>query len=188
MNWLDILIVALMSFLLIRGFFRGFFREIGSLAGVILGLLIAFRYEPVLTGLLKAFLPEWPFLSLLSFALIMLVTMVACNLISLLLKTMSRKLLLGWLDRVLGVGVAFLKGMVLLYLGMVIINFFVPAASPIVTQSKLYPWVVRSSQFVAGQISPETYENWKKKFRGDEEAGRGSGKPNRSESMQNGLG
>ncbi|WP_028322058.1 CvpA family protein [Desulfatiglans anilini] len=182
MNWLDILIIALMAFLLVRGLFRGFFREVGSLAGVVLGLLAAFRYEANLTGLLKGFLPDWPFLSLLSFALIMLVIMVACNVLSLALKTAFKKVFLGWLDRTLGVAVAFVKGMVVLYLGMVIINFFVPAASPVVAQSKLYPWVVRSSQFVAGQIPPETYEQWKRKFRGERWTGGESGKPDRSES------
>ncbi len=39
MNVLDGLILAILVFFLIRGIFRGFFKEIGSLAGVILGIV-----------------------------------------------------------------------------------------------------------------------------------------------------
>ncbi|MBW2205067.1 MAG: CvpA family protein, partial [Deltaproteobacteria bacterium] len=38
MNLLDLIIIACMVFLIVRGIFRGFIREVGSLAGVILGI------------------------------------------------------------------------------------------------------------------------------------------------------
>ena len=57
MNLLDMMILAVMLFLLIRGVMRGFFREIGSLAGVILGIWLGNVFQPQMTGILRPYFP-----------------------------------------------------------------------------------------------------------------------------------
>ncbi|MGZ8424681.1 MAG: CvpA family protein [Candidatus Binatia bacterium] len=47
MNWVDLILLAVLGIFGLRGFFRGLFREILSLAGLIVGFLVAARYGDV---------------------------------------------------------------------------------------------------------------------------------------------
>jgi len=169
MNLLDVLIVACMGFLIVRGIFRGFVREVGSLAGIILGIWAACVYPEQVTGLLKGFLPNWTYLPLLSVALIILVVLVACNVVAWLLQLFLKKVFLGWVDRSLGVGLALIKGVVIVYFAIVLMTFFVPDKSSFIAESALVPIIVQSYQSMTGVLSPEAYENLKKKLVGQKE-------------------
>ena len=164
MNLLDVVIIACMVFLIVRGIFRGFIREIGSLAGVILGIWLASLYEPQMTDFLKPFLPSGNFLPLISFALIFLVVLVLCNVVGWLLKKLVKKIFLGWADRTLGAALAVLKGVIITYFAIVLLTFFVPSKSHIITNSKLAPIIINSYQSIVGLLSPGAYQNLKEKF------------------------
>ena len=164
MNLLDVIIIAAMAFFVIRGIFRGFFREIASIAGIIIGILLANHYQPQMTTYLKAYMPAGKYLPLISFAVIFLVIFVACNLAGWCLKTISKKASLGWADRTLGIGLAILKGVIITYLVIVLLTFFVPSKTPLIAESKLTPLIVTSYQSMVGVVSPGSYERWKRKF------------------------
>ena len=169
MNLLDLIIIACLVFLIVRGIFRGFIREVGSLAGVILGIWLASVYQPQLTDFLKPFIPSGKYLSLISFALIFFVVLVFCNVVGWLLKKLARKLFLGWADRALGAALAVLKGVLITYFAIVLLTFFAPSKSNIITDSKLAPVIINSYQSIIGLLSPGAYENLKKKFVGQKE-------------------
>ena len=169
MNLLDVIIIACMVFLIVRGIFRGFIREVGSLAGVILGIWLASLYQPQMTDFLKLLLPSGKFLPLISFALIFLVVLVFCNVVGWLLKKLAKKIFLGWADRTLGAALAVLKGVLITYFAIVLLTFFVPSKSNIIAESKLAPIIINSYQAIVGLLSPGAYENLKKKFVGQKE-------------------
>jgi len=169
MNLLDVLIIACMVFLIVRGIFRGFIREVGSLGGVILGIWLGSVYQPLLAGFLASFLPAGKFLPLISFALVFVIILVLCNLIAWLLQKFIKKVLLGWVDRVLGIGLAVLKGVIITYFAIILLTFFVPSKSSFIAESKLAPMITSSYQSIVGLISPEAYENLKKKFIGQKD-------------------
>ena len=153
-----------MIFLIVRGIFRGFFREIGSLAGVVLGIWLANLYQPEMTGFLKAYLPSGKYLPLISFAFIFCLILVACNLLGWAMKSTLQKFFFGWVDRMFGAGFAILKGVIIAYLVIVLLTFFVPSKMPLIAESKLAPLIISSYQSIAGAISPGSYQNLKKKF------------------------
>ena len=157
-----------MAFLIVRGVFRGFFKEIGSLAGVILGICLASLYQPLLNGLLRSFLPSSKFLPLIGFAAIFIVVFVVCNLMGRGLKTLFKKAFVGWPDRFFGAGLATIKGLIIIYFGIVLFNFFLPSKAPLITKSKLAPFIITSYQSVIGVISPAFYHSLKSRFLGDE--------------------
>lgn len=169
MNLLDVIIIACMVFLIVRGIFRGFIREVGSLAGVILGIWLASLYQPQMTDFLKSFLPSGKFLSLISFALIFLVVLVLCNVVGWLLKKLVKKIFLGWADRTLGAALAVLKGVLITYFAIVLLTFFVPSKSNLIADSKLAPIIINSYQSIVGLLSPGAYQNLKKQFVGQKE-------------------
>ena len=164
MNLLDIIIIAAVVFFLIRGIFRGIVREIGSLAGVVLGIWLANAYHPQLAGLLKGLIPPGDYLPLIAFALIFLVVVVVCNLLGWLFKKFFQKIFLGWVDRILGACLALLKGILLSYLIIVLVTFLAPQGSPLVTQSRLAPFIVTSYQTIVGLIPPGFHGKLKKTF------------------------
>jgi len=164
---LDIFIIAVMGFLLVRGIFRGFIREVGSLAGVILGIWFGSLLAPDFKIYLEPYFPHGKYLALISFALIFFAVLVVCNLIGWGLKKLVKKMFLGWADTALGIALAVLKGIILSYFGIVLLTFFVPFKSTLITDSRLAPLVVASYQSVLGLVSSEDYEKWKKKFTGE---------------------
>ena len=164
MNILDIIIIAAMIFFLIRGIFRGIVREIGSLAGVVLGIWLANAYHPQLAGLLKGLIPPGKYLPLIAFALIFLVVLVLGNLLGWLFKKLFQKIFLGWVDRILGACLALLKGVFLSYLIIVLVTFLAPQDSSLVTKSRLAPAIITSYQAVVGLIPPGFHEKLIKSF------------------------
>ena len=175
MNLLDTAIIAVLVFLIVRGIFRGFFREIGSLAGLILGIWLAKDYQLEMTGYLKSHLPSVELLPLISFALIFIIVFVLCNLAGWGLKIIVKKAFLGWADRALGAGLAVLKGLIATYL---VINLLTLCDPRLITESRLAPIIITSCQPMVRLISPGSYHNWKRKLlgngkRGDEIAPQG---------------
>ena len=166
MNLLDMIIIATMAFFIIRGIFRGFFREIGSLAGVILGIWLANLYQPQMTTYLKEYLPSTAFLPFISFAVIFGLVLVSCNLAGWGLKMLLKKAFLGWADRTLGAGFAVLKGIILTYLVIVLLTFFVPSRTPLIAESELAPLIIASYQSMVSIVSPGSYQEWKRKLLG----------------------
>jgi len=164
MNPLDLIIIIIMVFLIVRGIFRGFIREIASLAGVILGIWLANLYQPVMTDYLKVYLPSGKFLPIISFAVIFAIVLVLCNLAGWCLKMILKKTSLGWADRIFGASFSILKGIIVIYLAIIILTFFVPSKAPLITKSRLAPLIIASYQSMASLISPDFYQNLKRDF------------------------
>jgi membrane protein required for colicin V production len=164
MNLLDILIICTLVFLVVKGLLRGFVREIASLAGVILGIVLGSHFQPQVTEALRPYLPSTSFLPIISFGVIFTSTLVLCNLLGWAIKLLFKKAKIGWVDRTLGVCLAVIKGIIITYLVIVILTFFLPSSTPLIADSKLRQWVIVSYQSMAQLISPDHYQNWKKKF------------------------
>lgn len=158
-----------MVFFLLRGIFRGFLREIASLAGIVLGILLGSLFQPQITDLLKAYVPDFYYLPLVSFVFIFTAVLIVSNLLGYALSRLFKKIFLGWVDRLLGVGLALTKGIILTYLIIVLLTFFLPAKAPLVANSKLAPWIIVSYQSMIRMISPERYETWKKRLLGEDQ-------------------
>jgi len=159
MNILDLIIITTVLYLVIKGIFRGFIREIASLAGIILGLWIGNHFQPQVTNYLRSHLPEIHFLQLISFGLIFVSVLLSCNLLGWILRFIAKKAFLGGLDRALGAGFALIKGIIVIYLVIVLLTFFLPAKTPLIASSKLAPLVIVSYQSMIRFISPEHYKN-----------------------------
>jgi membrane protein required for colicin V production len=181
MNVLDIIIISTMVFFIFKGIYRGFMREIASLAGVVFGILLANHFQPRMTVYLTSLLPSTEYLPLISFASIFALALIVCNMVGYVLKLLFSKAFLAWVDRTLGFGFALIKGVILIYLTIVILTFYMPAKTPLIAQSKLAPWIVVSYQSMIKVISPGHYQNWKKKLLGE---GNESGKDGAAEKQE----
>jgi len=164
MNILDIIIGGLIAFFLIKGIFRGFFREIASLAGVVFGILIGNHYHPQMADYLKAYIPLEKPLPLISFIILFIAVMIGFHLFGVLLHRLFKRLLIGWFDRALGICFALIKGVIISYLLIVVLTFFVPSTSPLITSSRCARLVIITYQSMVRLISPDIYQEWKAKI------------------------
>jgi uncharacterized membrane protein required for colicin V production len=105
-------------------------------------------------------------LPLVSFGVIFLFVMVICNILGWVLKFLFWKVLPGWSGRIIGAGLAAIKGLILIYLVIILLFFFLPAKTPLIATSKLAPSIISSYQAMVGLISPGFYGKWKKKIMG----------------------
>ncbi len=165
MNILDFIILGLITFFIIKGIFRGFFREISSLAGIIVGFFIANHYHPPMANFIKAYIPlEKSVLLLISIIILFLFVVISFNLIGVLLRRLFKKLLIGWLDRGLGIGLALVKGIIISYLMIFLLAVYMPSKSRLLTESKTAPLVKVSFESMRMLISPDLYKTWKRKI------------------------
>lgn len=167
MNPLDIAILATMIFLVVRGILRGFMREIASLAGIVLGIWLAIRFEPQVSDYLKPHLPSTQYLPLISFGVVFTMVLLCSNLLGWILSLAFKKALLGWADRILGAVLAVTKGVIIIYLAIVLLTFYLPSQAPLIGRSKLAHLVIKSYQHIISLVSPDHYQNLKKRFLGN---------------------
>ena len=166
MNLLDIIILSTMGFLILKGLLRGYLRETASLAGVIGGIFLANFFQPRVTAYLESYLPALDILPLVSFTAILLLVVIGSNILGWILKFMFWKVLQGWSGRALGGGLAAVKGVILIYLVIILLFFFLPAKTPLIATSKLAPSIISSYQAMVSLISPVSFDDWKKKIMG----------------------
>ncbi len=164
MNILDIIIISVLCFFLIKGIIRGLVREIASLAGVILGIILGIRLQAPLSSILAGYLPLGGYLSIVSFTVVFFLTIIVCNLIGWGIRVLIKKGALSGVDRALGGGFAILKGIIIIYLALILITFFLPGKVPVISKSRIAPWIIRSYQTMVRIIPYDTTKRIKERW------------------------
>ena len=169
MNLLDYVILSMMIFFILKGLARGFVREIGSLAGVIFGVWLGIQAQPHMTGYLKTYLPFVEFLPLISFLAIFFLCVIAGNFSGWILRFFIGKVFDKWGGRTLGAGLATVKGVIIIYLAIVLLTFSLPSKTPLIANSKLAPLIITSYQTMIGLISQDHFKRLIKKIKDKKE-------------------
>jgi len=118
---------------------HGFFVEAFSLAGVVLGLLLAsWNYQKILPWI-DGWVHSQGVAEAIAFIVIAIVVMVIAGLAGRLIRWSVRSIGLGWADRFIGALFGLLKGGVLVTLGVMAIAAFLPHATWL-EQSKIAPY------------------------------------------------
>jgi len=134
-DWL-ILIVLLVSVLSAAK--NGLFLEVFSLAGVIIGFVLAsWNYQRLLPWVTR-WVHSFPVAEALSFLLIALGVMLLAGLLGRVIRWSVHSIGLGWADRFLGALFGFAKGFVLITIAVLVIAAFFPK-SPWFQHSRLAP-------------------------------------------------
>lgn len=115
MNFVDILIWAVLLFFAIKGFLKGLVKEVCSLLGLVVGGWAAFKYDHFLAEAIRPLihLPHG-IAVFLSFTLIFLSLGLLFYLFGYLLTVVCKIMLMGWLNRIGGVIFGLLAGALLL--------------------------------------------------------------------------
>jgi len=112
MSWLDIVLIVVIAIATLLGFRTGIIKAVLSLAGVIIGVILAGRYYGTLSEQLT-FISQANVAKIVAFAIILIGIMVIAGVLASLLKWAASVLMLGWVNRLGGALFGLMLGAIL---------------------------------------------------------------------------
>jgi membrane protein required for colicin V production len=155
MNILDIFILVILGFCLVRGIFRGIIKELTSIVGVFIGFFMAYNFYPDVALVISRFFTNKAYLNIVSFFLIFAVLFLAVGLVGVILKHLFKAVALGWLDRAAGAIFGFVKAVLIVSVLLVPLTTYLPQKSPVIRDSILAPYATKISQVLVTVVPKE---------------------------------
>ena len=123
MNLLDIILLILFIPAIIRGISKGFIEQIIALASLFLSAWLAYLFSNTVSGWLGQYVSHVSpqVLYVISFVIIIIVTVALLHLLARLLSNIIKTISLGWLNSLLGVALSIVN--TILILGIIIMAF-----------------------------------------------------------------
>lgn len=124
MSAIDIVIIVAFVPAIIKGIKDGFIKQTTAILGLFLGVWVAYRFS----SLFAVWLGKWAaapesISKIVSFILILVIIMILVNLIGRIVENVIKVVMLGWLNKLLGVLIAFLMTIIILGLIISVINY-----------------------------------------------------------------
>lgn len=115
MTTVDIILLICFVPALWQGLSKGFIGQLFSIAAVVLGIWLAFHFSGITGGWLGGYIQaDEKLLQVISFAAIVAIALIVLSLLGSLLTKVVKLVMLGWLNKLLGVVFALLKAALLL--------------------------------------------------------------------------
>jgi membrane protein required for colicin V production len=142
---IDWIMAALVLLSVVNAARKGFFVEAFSLAGIVLGLLLAsWNYRQALPWF-ASWIRSTALAETAAFLAIAIGVMVVAGLLGRAIRWSARSIGLGWADRLLGAAFGLVKGAVLVTLGVMTLAAFWPDA-PWLRGSQLAPYFLAAAR------------------------------------------
>ncbi len=129
MNWVDLVIVAIIAWSAFRAFRTGLVRELTSLIAVVAGIFLAGALSGKLSENLDFLISDPPTRNLVAFIAIFTGTLIAGQVLSSFLSDVAGMLLLGPLDHIAGAIFGLLQGILIVQMLLIGLAVFPAAAS-----------------------------------------------------------
>ena len=156
-NILDLSLMALLAFFLVRALMRGFVREVMGLAGVVAAVMVsAMAYEPLgkFLGELAGSKSVW--WEVAAFGIILALIFIFFTYLGLALSRLVNAGPFSSLDRLAGAGVGLLKGVLVCYILLHLVVLIIPFKLPRMLEgSFMTPYVLRAGEFVVDLVPDE---------------------------------
>jgi membrane protein required for colicin V production len=165
MNPLDVMVIVILGFCLVRGIFRGLIKEVSSIVGVLAGFYAAYAYYPWPGKLLSRWIVNPGYRNIVGFLIIFLMVLFIVGVLGILIKYVLKIASLGWLDRICGAGFATVKGILIVAVVILMLTTFLPKGAPIIAGSLLSPYVMRVSGMMIKIVPDEMKTEFLAKFK-----------------------
>jgi membrane protein required for colicin V production len=153
MNWLDIFLIILLIGATVGGFISGLIKTVFSLAGLIIGVILAGHYYVALSTYLP-FIPTEKGPPISAFIIIFLAVMIIAALLGFLLTKLISAVLLGWLNRLGGALLGLILGAIFVAAFLVIIARYADAGGAI-SESAIAPVLLDRVPLILALLPPE---------------------------------
>ena len=165
MNPFDTVIIVILGYCIIRGFFRGLIKEVASIIGVIGGFYAGYTYYSVVARYLSEWIPSQTYSNILGFMFLFCGVFVAVSLMGVILKYLMNIAFMGWIDRISGTIFGAAKGILITSIILVILTAFLPKGAPILANSHLAPHVSDVAEAMSKIVSKEIKQDFTNKFK-----------------------
>ena len=153
MNWLDIVILVVLVISVFSGMRAGIIKVAFTLAGGIIGVVLAGRYSEGLADKLT-FISDSGIAGIVAFAIILIVVMVVATVIAFIIKKIASAVLLGWVDKIGGAVVGLFVGAI--FVGAVLAMWLkFQGGNDFITDSALANFLVDKFGIVLGLLPSE---------------------------------
>jgi membrane protein required for colicin V production len=154
LNWLDWVLIAVLTASAASGFAGGFVKIIVGSAALVIGFVGASWFYGVAASWVAPFVDSRPVAAILGFLLILVAALLLGGIIGALLARMMKIAGLSWADRFLGGVVGFLRGGLFLAVIALLLLTFAPRRLPAaVNQSRIAPYILATADLIA-EITP----------------------------------
>jgi membrane protein required for colicin V production len=109
MNWLDVVIIIYLIISLFSGLVQGLIRSLLSIIGLIVGIVLAANFYKQFGDVLT-FIPNPDVAHIVAFIIILLAVMAIAALIAVMLRSIIKAVMLGWVDKLGGAVFGLLLG------------------------------------------------------------------------------
>ncbi len=124
MNYIDLIIALFLAWFAYKGYTKGLIIELASLAALVLGIYVAMYFSDIVADLLKTYLNVGKkYLALVAFVLTFLLVVIGVVTVGRILEKFIDILLLGFLNKMAGAVFGVLKGMLILSLLILLMNY-----------------------------------------------------------------
>lgn len=123
MTYLDYILLAVLAVFFVKGIFKGLIRQVMSLAGMIAGLVLAWKFYPVIAVWGVKLGIHQTISMIISFAIIYVLVIVITRLLTKLLDKTIKFLFLGWINRLAGGIFGLAEGLLLIVIILVLVSF-----------------------------------------------------------------
>lgn len=137
-NWVDLVIVAIIGLSMITGFIRGFIKELIALSVWLLAIWVAYHYAPMLEPSLQKYIQDKTARTIVAFVLLLLGILIAGGILNAFLSFILRGSGLSGVDRLLGMVFGFVRGVFIIALLIVIIKMTSMSSEQYFRDSQLY--------------------------------------------------
>jgi membrane protein required for colicin V production len=156
LNWLDIVLLAVLAFSVFRSFRRGFTREITGLAAALCALVLGMWFYGLAGSYVRPYVGSVRMANLLGFAIVVLLILVAGSLVGMIVSRFLRTIGLSFFDRLLGAGFGLIRGLLIAITLLTAYTAFGPPAETAdgkpaepkaVLNSRIAPWILEASHY-----------------------------------------
>jgi len=166
MNGFDIVVLVIVLFCLIRGYFKGLVGEVSGIIGVIAGFYGANTYFPMLTPYLEKFIETPGVRNLVCFFVLFCAILIIISLVAGLIHKILNLVFLGWADRFFGLIFGAAKGVLIVSVLFTMIMTFIPGEKGFLSGSKTLPHVAKIADTMTLFISKNTKIDFSKHLEG----------------------
>jgi membrane protein required for colicin V production len=137
MNYIDIIIIALIALAMVRGFMNGFIKEVASLAALILGIWGAIKFSSFTAEkLYDYFEMSGKYVGIVAFLVTMCIIAALIQLMGMVIDKFVKAAALGLVNRLLGIGFGLLKSILILSVIFMVMNA-IDARRPFLPKEKI---------------------------------------------------
>src|SRR5690349_1186108 len=150
MNWIDLLLLAVVGFSVLSGFSAGFARTGVGFAATVLGILIGFWTYGIAANYVLDYVSSRAIANLIGFFLIFTGIVLLGALVGRLLAMLFKWIGLSWFDRLLGGAFGIVRGIVMAVAVTTVLLAFAPNPPPrSIVESRTMPYVIDASNILA---------------------------------------